>query len=206
MPFPLSHGSFTLADALSTYTSRELLPFWLGTYAVLLLSWLMPCTFFEALERTGATTKYRLQPNKSPLPDSMKAKALKMAGLNWCWLPFALLVAAPLFQLRFPLSTPSSWWSMYPAQLVASFVVDDIWFYGWLSIQYITHASRTISFIPTPPPLLPLNACRAFAAYHRYLHEHPKLYVLYHKPHHVFTAPCAWTSHAVHPVEMLLQR
>lgn len=95
-----------------------------------------------------------------------------MAGLNWCWLPFALLFASPLLQLRFALETPAHWWWSFPAQILASFVVDDIWFY----------------------------------AYHRYLHEHPKLYILYHKPHHVFTAPCAWTSHAVHPVEMLLQR
>lgn len=57
--------------------SSELLPYWLGTYAVLLMSWLAPCVFFEALERTGATAKWRLQPNKSPLPDSVKAQALR---------------------------------------------------------------------------------------------------------------------------------
>jgi len=44
-----------------------------------------------------------------------------------------------------------------------------------------------------------------FYCYHRLLHSHSTLYRLFHKPHHVFTAPFAWTSHAVHPVEMMLQ-
>jgi len=44
-----------------------------------------------------------------------------------------------------------------------------------------------------------------FYCYHRVLHEVPFLYLRFHKPHHVYTAPFAWTSHAVHPVEMLLQ-
>ena len=44
-----------------------------------------------------------------------------------------------------------------------------------------------------------------FYAYHRTLHSSPGLYKRFHKPHHVFTAPFAWTSHAVHPVEMMLQ-
>ena len=33
----------------------------------------------------------------------------------------------------------------------------------------------------------------------------PYFYIRFHKPHHVFTAPFAATSHATHPVEMLLQ-
>lgn len=33
----------------------------------------------------------------------------------------------------------------------------------------------------------------------------PSLYKRFHKPHHMFTAPFAATSHAVHPVEMMLQ-
>lgn len=45
----------------------------------------------------------------------------------------------------------------------------------------------------------------SFYWYHRLLHSHPALYTRFHKPHHVFTAPFAWTSHAVHPVEMMLQ-
>lgn len=31
------------------------------------------------------------------------------------------------------------------------------------------------------------------------------MYASFHKPHHAFTAPFVWTSHAVHPVEMLCQ-
>merc|ERR1711975_182685 len=37
------------------------------------------------------------------------------------------------------------------------------------------------------------------------LHENPSLYRQFHKPHHTFTAPFAISSHALHPVEMLLQ-
>jgi len=44
-----------------------------------------------------------------------------------------------------------------------------------------------------------------YRAYHRALHTHPALYRAFHKPHHVFTAPFCWSSHATHPVEMLLQ-
>ena len=34
---------------------------------------------------------------------------------------------------------------------------------------------------------------------------HPSLYRRFHKPHHAFTAPFAASSHALHPVEMMLQ-
>ena len=43
-----------------------------------------------------------------------------------------------------------------------------------------------------------------FYTYHRLLHSNRSLY-RYHKPHHRFTAPTVWTSHAVHPVEITLQ-
>lgn len=44
-----------------------------------------------------------------------------------------------------------------------------------------------------------------FYAYHRLLHSVPKLYQMFHKPHHVFTAPFSATAFATHPVEMALQ-
>jgi sterol desaturase/sphingolipid hydroxylase (fatty acid hydroxylase superfamily) len=44
-----------------------------------------------------------------------------------------------------------------------------------------------------------------FYIYHRILHEVPWLYKQVHKPHHVFTEVFAAVSHAVHPVEMMLQ-
>lgn len=44
-----------------------------------------------------------------------------------------------------------------------------------------------------------------FYTYHRILHEVPWLYNRVHKRHHLFTAPFAWMSTALHPAEMLLQ-
>eukprot|EP00658_Telonema_sp_P-2_P017287 TRINITY_DN16698_c0_g2_i1.p1 TRINITY_DN16698_c0_g2~~TRINITY_DN16698_c0_g2_i1.p1 ORF type:complete len:154 (-),score=23.92 TRINITY_DN16698_c0_g2_i1:175-636(-) len=49
------------------------------------------------------------------------------------------------------------------------------------------------------------SSSAASDVYKRQLHAHPELYRRFHKPHHIFTAPFAWTSHAVHPVEMSLQ-
>jgi sterol desaturase/sphingolipid hydroxylase (fatty acid hydroxylase superfamily) len=43
-----------------------------------------------------------------------------------------------------------------------------------------------------------------FYWYHRAFH-HPLLYARFHKPHHVFTAPFAACSYAVHPVELMCQ-
>lgn len=44
-----------------------------------------------------------------------------------------------------------------------------------------------------------------FYCYHRCFHAKRWLYVRFHKQHHAFSAPCVWSSHAVHPVEMMLQ-
>lgn len=44
-----------------------------------------------------------------------------------------------------------------------------------------------------------------FHQYHRALHENRRLYRRFHKQHHVFVTPFALTSHATHPVEMMLQ-
>lgn len=148
-----------------------LLYYALGTYTVLLLSWLIACVPFELCERMGWLQQYRIQPTAKWTPQ-VKRKALKMAAINWAWLPFALLFASPLLPLLFPMSNvPGSMLPMIVVQFAASFIIDDVCFY----------------------------------VYHRILHVYPTLYKNFHKPHHEFTAPFAWTSHAVHPVEMILQ-
>ena len=60
---------------------------------------------------------------------------------------------------------------------------------------------RTFSTYTHPPNTIYTTNER----YHRWLHADRDRYIRFHKPHHIFTAPFCWTSHAVHPVEMLLQ-
>ena len=156
---------------LSTLLSPSLVPYWLGTYAVLFLSWFLACAFFELCEQRQWLRAYAIQPSQSPPSWALKRRALEMAALNWAWLPFALFAAAPVLRLRFSAEAPFPPLPLFAVQLVACFLLDDCCFY----------------------------------AYHRVLHVNKKLYVRFHKPHHVFTAPFAWTSHAVHPVEMALQ-
>jgi len=151
----------------------SLTQYWLGTYAVLLGSWLIPCLCFEAFERIGMLNKHLIQPHRRPTA-ALKKHALYMAFLNWAWLPFALRIAAPLLAVWFPDASRTESLSSvicFVVQVAISFFVDDFCFY----------------------------------IYHRVLHEYPQLYVRFHKPHHVFTAPFVWTSHAVHPVEIILQ-
>jgi len=44
-----------------------------------------------------------------------------------------------------------------------------------------------------------------FYAYHRLFHNFQWLYVRFHRQHHQFVSPFAWSSHAIHPVEMMCQ-
>jgi len=44
-----------------------------------------------------------------------------------------------------------------------------------------------------------------FYIYHRLFHNIEWLYVRFHRQHHQFVSPFAWSSHAIHPVEMMCQ-
>ena len=64
-------------------------------------------------------------------------------------------------------------------------------------------AFALLTFVQVATSFVVDDVC--FYAYHRVLHEVKYLYVRFHKPHHAFIHPFVWSSHAVHPVEMLLQ-
>ena len=145
-----------------------LLRYGVGTYAVLLGSYLAACLPFAVLDRSGFATRWRIQP--SP-PRQDVAAAKRMVVLNFAWLLPAVLAASPLLRLLFPSDAQPPPLASAPFTALAWFVLHDLSFY----------------------------------CYHRTLHEVPWLYVSVHKPHHKFTAPFAWTSHAVHPAEMALQ-
>jgi len=149
----------------------------LGTYAVLLGSWLAACAPFFLLDRLHLVERYRIQrtPDGKRVPAAcdprVKAEAKRLVLTNWTWLLPAVLAAAPVLKRLFPAdAAPPAWQFVLPIAL--------LWFV--------------------------LHDC-SFYCYHRTLHEVPWLYRRFHKPHHRLTAPFAWGSHAVHPVEMALQ-
>lgn len=104
-----------------------------------------------------------------------------MTILNWCWIPFALAFASPILARCFPASPDS-----VMVTGVSTEIPDAARFLAKVCICFLIDDV-------------------SFYCYHRVLHSNRVLYERFHKPHHVFTAPFAWTSHAVHPVEMLLQ-
>jgi len=150
--------------------NEDAVTYGLGTYTVLLASYVIPCVVFEIVDRSKFLRTYLIQPKKVESNFSLRRKALKMVVLNFAWLPFALYFGTPILKQNIP---KEGYIDTLPfvGMIVASFLIDDLCFY----------------------------------VYHRVLHEYPALYKRFHKPHHVFTAPFAWTSHAVHPVEMMLQ-
>lgn len=154
----------------------------LRTYAVLLGSWLALCIPFEVIDRTGVFERYRLQPEAFPPSEALKRRALSMAFGNWLWLSAAVCVAAPLLEFLFPVDAPTS-----TAKLMLG--LDSIHPALWVVLQI------GISFLLDD---------FSFYTYHRILHT-GRFYAYIHKQHHEFKAPFAWSSHAVHPVEMLLQ-
>lgn len=142
----------------------------LGTYAVLLGSWMLACAPFVVIDHFDLLVNRRIQ-QKAKVASSTRATARRMVLINFAWLLPAVVLAAPLLARCFPFDAVSPSWHLVPLIGALWFVLHDISFYS----------------------------------YHRVLHEVPWLYKTIHKPHHVFTAPFAWSSHAVHPVEMALQ-
>jgi sterol desaturase/sphingolipid hydroxylase (fatty acid hydroxylase superfamily) len=151
------------------------------TFGVLFGSWVIICLSFEAAEWSGLLEKRRLQPltgRAAAAAPRLKRLAINLALSNWAWLFPAVYVGSPVLQALFPLQQvgPEGGCAMPPA--------------GTLLLQIC------VAFVLD-------DIC--FYSYHRLLHSQPALYIKYHKIHHTFTAPCVWTSHALHPVEIALQ-
>ena len=150
--------------------NEDTLKYAIGTYTVLLVSYVIPCLIFEVIDRSKFLQSYLIQPKKVETNFKLRKTAIRMAALNFGWLPIALYLGTPILKRLIP-SEGHIDTLPFLGMIAASFLIDDFCFY----------------------------------VYHRILHEIPALYKPFHKPHHMFTAPFAWTSHAVHPVEMMLQ-
>lgn len=172
----------------------------IGTYSVLLMSWLTICIPFDIVDRTGIFSKWKLQPNAHDRTSSalLKQRALRLAFKNWAWLPFALLLATPLLKQRIQLHCIDSI-DVNHANM-SSLVIH---IFNNPVNECANHNSVLKIFFQIVLSFILDDVC--FYVYHRILHSHRFLYIHFHKMHHKFTAPFAWTSHAVHPVEMLLQ-
>lgn len=115
-------------------------------------------------------------------------------------LPFEIIYQLKLFeekriQPKFKISEDLRWkaftmvifnfsW-LFVALLVASPVLDYIF--------PIDNAPPSVLIIILQILLSFVVDDLSFYCYHRFLHANKGLYVLYHKPHHTFRAPFAWT-------------
>ena len=81
-------------------------------------------------------------------------------------------------------------------------MVDDIWFYIY---HRTLHAYAGPYLCVSSAFTRTIYQRRRCVDVRRGVPSVPVLYKSIHKPHHVFTAPFAATSHATHPLEMMLQ-
>ena len=176
----------------------------LGTYAVLLGSWLIACAPFALLDATGWAERYRIQKTadgkrvQAFTSPQVRAVARRLVLVNWAWLLPAVVLAAPLLRRLFPEDAPAPALARLPVVFLVWYVLHDMSFYCCAPL-----APPPVP--PRGPAAPPSTGPRAPVADHRTLHEVPWLYRRFHKPHHLCTSPFAWSSHAVHPVEMMLQ-
>jgi sterol desaturase/sphingolipid hydroxylase (fatty acid hydroxylase superfamily) len=161
----------------STYDTETLLFYGLGTYLVLLASWSCTCLPFFAIDRFRLLDKHRIQKGSEggPAPAAI-SPAVHAAARKMVLINWSWLLPATLAGA--PVLR-----QLFPVNAPA----PPLWQAPFLA--YLWFILHDVSFY----------------CYHRTLHEVPGLYRRFHKPHHILTAPFAWGSHAVHPVEMLLQ-
>lgn len=159
------------------YDRETVMCYGLGTYVILLASWGATCLPFLAIDRWRLLEQYRIQtgPDGGPAPAATSPSVLSLAR-NMVLINWAWLLPATVC------GAPLLKW-LFPKKAEA----PPTWQAPFLA--YLWFLMHDVSFY----------------CYHRTLHEVPSLYRRFHKPHHIFTAPFAWSSHAVHPVEMTLQ-
>jgi len=152
---------------------------WYGlcTFAVLIGSWFASCAPFIFIDYFRLAEKYRIQHGPGGGPASAAASPANRS------LARKMVALNWCWQLPTLIFASPFLRRVFPAETSA----PTWWqFPIFFCVSFVLH---DISFY----------------TYHRILHEVPGLYRRFHKPHHVFTAPVAWMSHATHPVEQMLQ-
>ena len=154
--------------------------FWmygLPTYGVLIGSWLLACAPFFFLDRTGWAEKYRIQRTATGHPvRAATAPEIRAKALRLVVFNWVWIAVAVVA------ASPALAW-LFPVDapspsLLQAPAVGALWF--------VMHDL-------------------SFYTYHRTLHSVPWLYKHVHSLHHAFSAPFAWSSHAVHPAELALE-
>ena len=173
----------------------------LGTYGVLLVSWVAACAPFAVCDRYGWLATHRLQPAGDQSP-ALRRSAVRMAALNWAWLPLALGLASPLLAWAFP-ATKQSYSAVAIVSDAAATAAGAPRLFG--CSRDPAGAARVVGRFVAKVCVCIVIDDLCFYTYHRLLHSNRWLYTWIHKSHHLFKAPWVWTSHAVHPVELLLQ-
>lgn len=156
---------------------QTVLYYGLGTYTAVVGSWGLACSFFKVIEAAPWAQPYRVQ--KSPNGGAVAANVdpeKRQLALQMVCINWAWLL--PLSLLGGPVLKTIFEDTAAPPPLWQAPFVALLWF--------VLHDV-------------------SFYSYHRLMHEVPWMYKRFHKQHHMFTAPWAWSATAVHPVEMMCE-
>jgi methylsterol monooxygenase len=159
------------------WSGDTVLLYGVGTYCVLLGSWAASSAPFVALNHFGIAERYRMQPaSGGGSPVSSEIYKIALRMVSTNWILVFVAVT---------LGAPVIKW-LFPADAPTAVACTLTRSLGVIVLWFFLHDF-------------------SFYWYHRVLHEVPSLYRRFHKPHHIFTAPFGWMSHATHPVELTLQ-
>ena len=115
-----------------------------GTYAVLLVSYIVPCLIFEVIDRSAFLKSYLIHPKKVETNFKLRKTAIRMAFLNFAWLPIALYFATPILKRLIPREGHIETLP-FVGMIAASFFIDDFCFYMYVAFDSEMSISPRVS-------------------------------------------------------------